>query len=406
MIKYSEKIFMWIDPATIEEMAIQQIENISEMPFIKHVAVMPDCHVGKGATVGTVIGTEYAIIPAAVGVDIGCGIIAVLTNLAKEDILKKDLSKIREGIERRIPLSAGHYNTKLSNSAEVRCEDLETKALLSGTIKRLSSFGPMDNWKLQLGTLGSGNHFIEISLDEQDRVWAILHSGSRGVGNKLATYHIDIAKKIMKDNFIDLKDPDLAYIPEGNVEAFANYMNDLAWAQEFALANREEMMDRVLTELQYTFGLKTTESFKNIEIERIQCHHNFTQKENHFGKNLWITRKGAIQAREGQWGIIPGSMATETYLVKGLGNKMSFESSPHGAGRHFSRGEARKRFKAEGKTMEDFKITMAGIECRPREALIDELPTAYKDINIVMQNALELVEPVHTLKQIVNVKGD
>jgi tRNA-splicing ligase RtcB len=352
---------------------------------------MPDCHLGKGATVGSVIATKGAIIPAAVGVDIGCGMIAVKTKFFAED-LPNNLEKVRTGIERRIPLGAGAFNRKITDTARKRVTQLKKEAT--------QDYDSVDKrWTDALGSLGSGNHFIEISLDESDRVWVVLHSGSRGIGNKLAMKHIRIAQKLMDENSIKLKDRDLAYLSENRGE-FDKYINDLLWAQDFALLNREEMMDRVMTELSYVFYTEDGHQ-KEIELERINCHHNFTQRENHFNEDVWITRKGAIQMKAGQKGVIPGSMATSSYIVSGLENKMAYHSAPHGAGRRFSRGEARRRF-----TMEDFKKAMAGIECRHSAKLIDELPMAYKDIDEVMENSKELVKVDHRLRQVVSIKGD
>jgi len=392
MKQINDKILAWLDPATIEPEALRQLQNISEMPFLfKHVAVMPDCHVGKGATVGSVIATDRAIIPAAVGVDIGCGMIAVKTKFFAKD-LPDDLEKLRHSIERRIPLGAGVGNRELTPSAEKRVTELCGKSQFA--------YDEIDkNWKNALGTLGSGNHFIEISLDENDQVWAVLHSGSRGIGNKLACKHIKVAQGICEQMFVALKDKDLAYLP-AETPAFNEYIRDLHWAQDFALANREEMMDRVMKDLSYTFYGEDGHQAE-IELERINCHHNFTQQENHFGKNVWITRKGAIQMRDGQLGIIPGSMGTRSYIVSGKQNDLAFHSAPHGAGRRFSRAEARRRF-----SMSDFEQQMKGVVCRHSEELIDELPSAYKDVEEVMENAKELVNVVHVLKQILSVKGD
>jgi len=388
----NDKIVTFLNPKTIEPAAKQQLENIAELPFVvKHVAVMPDCHLGKGATVGSVIATKGAIIPAAVGVDIGCGMIAVKTKFFAED-LPTNLEKVRTGIERRIPLGAGAFNRKITDTARKRVTQLKKEAT--------QDYDSVDKrWTDALGSLGSGNHFIEISLDESDRVWVVLHSGSRGIGNKLAMKHIRIAQKLMDESSIKLKDRDLAYLSENRGE-FDKYINDLLWAQDFALLNREEMMDRVMTELSHVFYTEDGHQ-KEIELERINCHHNFTQRENHFNEDVWITRKGAIQMKAGQKGVIPGSMATSSYIVSGLENKMAYHSAPHGAGRRFSRGEARRRF-----TMEDFKKAMAGIECRHSAKLIDELPMAYKDIDEVMENSKELVKVDHRLRQVVSIKGD
>jgi tRNA-splicing ligase RtcB len=359
--------------------------------LFKHVAVMPDCHLGKGATVGTVIATRGGIIPAAVGVDIGCGMIAVRTSL-EVDRFEGKLKGIRQGIERRVPLSAGHYNRKIQPSAARRLTELKTAA----GPNRLAFYDRIDKgWEYELGSLGSGNHFIEILKEANGHVWVVLHSGSRGIGNKIASRHIDVAKEFMKRLRITLPDADLAYIPE-NTSQFDEYMADLAWAQRFALVNREEMMDRVLEQLAESLGEALT-----FEEERIQCHHNFTQRENHFHEDVWVTRKGAIQMRSGQRGIIPGSMATAVYIVTGLGNKMAFESAPHGAGRRFSRGQARRTF-----TYDQLKEAMAGIEWSEKDAFIDEIPGAYKDIEAVMKDAEELVKVDHRLTQLMNVKGD
>ena len=391
MNKLNEKIVTFLNPEAIEPAAKQQLLNMAELPFVfKHIAVMPDCHLGKGATVGSVIATKGAVIPAAVGVDIGCGMIAVKTKFFAKD-LPDSLEKTRTGIERRIPLGAGAFNKKLTTTAHKRVAQLKASGRDYQAVDR--------RWTEALGSLGSGNHFIEICLDESEQVWVVLHSGSRGIGNKLAMKHIKTAQKLMDENRVQLKDRDLAYLVEGRKE-FSDYITDLLWAQDFALLNREEMMDRVMTELSYLF-YKEDGHQADIELERINCHHNFTQRENHFDENVWVTRKGAIQMKQGQKGVIPGSMGTRSYVVSGLENQMAYHSAPHGAGRRFSRGEARRRF-----TMDDFRKAMAGIECRHSAKLIDELPMAYKDIDEVMENSRDLVKVEHTLRQLVNVKGD
>ncbi len=387
--KINERALSWVPPEQIEDQALEQIGNISGMPFVfRHVAVMPDCHFGMGATVGSCIPTKDAIIPAAVGVDIGCGMIAVGTSLSKED-MPEDLADLRVAIESRIPLSAGRYNGRVRKTARPRVESLEERAG-----ERLAFYDKISkNWRKQLGSLGSGNHFIEIVLDENDGVWAFLHSGSRGVGNRIATHHIRKAKALMVEEGVELPDKDLAYL-SGGTEEFEDYIRDLYWAQYFALLNREEMMERVLGALRYRAG-----DFE--EVENIQCHHNFTQKESHFGEDdVWVTRKGAIQALDGQMGLIPGSMGTRSYVVRGKGDVESFQTAPHGAGRRFSRRRARDSF-----DMEDFDRWMEGIEVRRSEAFLDELPGAYKDIDLVMEQSKELVDVVHTFRQIVNVKG-
>lgn len=394
MNKISEKIIAFLPTEAIEPQAMEQIKNIAAMPFVcNHVAVMPDCHLGKGATVGSVIATKGAIIPAAVGVDIGCGMIAVRTKFTKADLEAKDLDKIRTGIERRIPLSAGGFNKEVHGTAEARVASLAFDA----TARDYESIDP--KWMLALGSLGSGNHFIELSLDENDNVWVVLHSGSRGVGNKLAQKHIKIAQKLMEEMFIPLVDRDLAYLPENSV-AFADYIRDLHWAQEFAMLNRDEMMDRVMKELSYSFFGEDGHQAE-IELERINCHHNFTQKEHHFGQDVWLTRKGAIQMKRGMMGVIPGSMGTRSYIVSGLENPVAFHSAPHGAGRRFSRTEARKRF-----TMEDMDTAMQGISYRRTDEFLDEIPGAYKDIDDVIENSKELVKIEHVLRQVINVKGN
>lgn len=385
MKQITKKLYSWA--SIIEENTQAQAEMTSRMPFVHpHLALMPDAHLGKGATVGSVIPTLGAIIPAAVGVDIGCGMIAVRTQFKRSDI-KGDLKDLRTSIERSIPLSAGSYNTELTETAKVRIERLESKAKVD-----YKQF--VNNWPLHLGTLGSGNHFIEITVDEEDSIWLFLHSGSRGIGNKIAQHHINVATNLCERWFIKLEDPDLAYLIEGTKE-FGDYIRDLNWAQEFALLNREEMMDRVIKDFSHFMGEPV------IESERINCHHNFTVKEKLFGKEVWLSRKGAIEATKGKLGLIPGSMGTASYVVEGKGNYLSFSSSPHGAGRVYSRSQARKTF-----TSEQLKEAMKGIEYRVTDAFLDEIPQAYKDIDQVMEDASDLVEIKHTLKQIVNIKGD
>lgn len=399
MKQVADKILSWA--GELEPQVERQVKNIASLPFVfKHVAVMSDAHLGKGACVGSVVATEGAIIPSCVGVDIGCGMIAVKTKFTASD-LPDNLEKIRRGIERRIPLGAGGANER---------PDLKAMEFMKKTLKGNGSQAHPSEYLLndeslkkralrQFGSLGSGNHFIEICLDENQQVWLMLHSGSRGVGNVLANKHIDKAKSILKKQSIELPDPDLAYLKSGSHE-FDCYIQDLLWCQKYALQNREEMMDRVLTELSYSLHGEGGHE-KEIEVERINCHHNFTQMENHFGKNLWVTRKGAIQAREGQMGIIPGSMGTKSYIVRGKGDPFSYESCSHGAGRKFSRHEARRRL-----TMQDFDREMKGVECRRSATLIDELPSAYKDIDQVMEDQKDLVEVTAALKQIISVKGD
>ena len=383
-----DKVLSWLPENQIEEPALNQILNMSQLPFIhKYVGVMPDCHLGKGATVGSVVPTVGAIVPGCVGVDIGCGMIAAKTPFDRGS-LPDDLSDIRKAIEQQVPLSAGRYNNKIKKTAAPRIAAMESMAG-----NRLGFYDTIGkNWRKQLGSLGSGNHFIELVLDEDDQVWAFLHSGSRGIGNKIAVHHTKVAKDLMKKYFISLPDPELAYLVEDTPE-FDAYFTDLIWAQEFAKLNREEMMERVMKLLVHRLG-----EFE--PVESIQCHHNFTQRENHHGKNILVTRKGAIEAREGTMGLIPGSMGTRSYVVKGLGNSASFHTAPHGAGRRMSRGAAFRQF-----TIEDFDRDMVGIEVRRSPAFLDELPGAYKDIDTVMEQSKDLVEIVHTFRQILNVKG-
>ena len=387
-----EKIKYFVPKEELEAMAVKQIEETADLEFVHGLAVMPDAHVGMGSTVGSVIATKNAIIPAAVGVDIGCGMIAVKTKYFGND-LGDDLKSLRLGIERRIPLSAGKYNTNLTESAIERIKKLKER--------ELPHYQEVVNhpWENQLGSLGSGNHFIEICLDEDNRVWVVLHSGSRGIGNKLAERHIKIAQRLMTEAGTLPPNKDLAalYATDGE---YSDYVTDLLWAQDFALLNREEMMDRVMKELSYYF-FKEDGHQSEIEIDRINCHHNFTQCEHHQGMEMMITRKGAIEMKQGQLGIIPGSMGTRSYIVEGLGNPESFNSAPHGAGRRFSRTEARRRF-----TMEDFERELAGVEVNHSSEFIDEIPSAYKDIDKVMEYAEPLVQVKHVLKQILNIKGN
>ncbi|MDR6413394.1 RtcB family protein [Pseudarthrobacter sulfonivorans] len=384
----TSKLINWA--SILDEKTRAQALATSTLPFIyPHLALMPDAHLGKGATVGSVIPTLHAIIPAAVGVDIGCGMIAVRTQYSVKD-LPRDRKRLREDIERAVPLSAGHNNRTVKATAEPRIAELTKRAAKAG-------FSPaqyLAKWELQLGSLGSGNHFIEVSADESDAVWLFLHSGSRGVGNKIAQHHIGVAQHVNRKRGTRLPDPDLAYLDEGTSE-FTRYIEELRWAQHFALLNREEMMDRVIAQFGRWVGGPVQER------ERINCHHNFTRQETHYGKLVWVSRKGAIKAEHGDPGLIPGSMGTASYVVEGLGNPASLNSSPHGAGREYSRTAARKTF-----TLAELKTAMQGIEFRPTEAFIDEIPAAYKPIDQVMHDAADLVKVRHKLRQLINVKGD
>jgi tRNA-splicing ligase RtcB len=388
MQRVSDRLFSWA--SLIEAETLGQAEKAARLPFIyPHIALMPDAHLGKGATVGSVIPTLNAIVPAAVGVDIGCGMAAVRTQYHRDE-LGADLAKLRVAIERAVPLSAGVYNTAVSATAAARLERLTATAEKAGfDPKRYAG-----NWELQLGSLGSGNHFLEVSADETGAVWLFLHSGSRGVGNKIASHHIRVAQEAMKRWWITVPDPDLAYLPEGTDE-FLHYLRELRWAQDFALANREEMMDRMIACFAEFVGGPVE------ELERVQCHHNYTEQETHFGKTVWLSRKGAINAEKGRLGLIPGSMGDASYVVVGKGNPVALNSSPHGAGRAWSRSKARKMF-----TREQLREAMRGIEYRDTDAFLDEIPQAYKPIDVVMEDAADLVEVRHTLRQFVNVKGD
>lgn len=389
----------WTDGVQFEEEAKRQILNIGRLPFIhKWISVMPDVHSGKGATVGSVIPTVDVIIPAAVGVDIGCGMMAVKTDLNASD-LPDNLSELRSNIEKRVPHgrtdNGGRNDRGAFGSLPKSHEDrwnYELKADFEEIVKDHKKLSGGNNWN-HLGTLGTGNHFIEICLDTDDVVWVMLHSGSRGIGNKIGSYFIEIAKKEMERWYINLPDKDLAYLPAGS-QYFGDYWKALSWAQRYASINRELMMGEVLKALK-----DVTRDFSS-DLEIINCHHNYVSSEYHFGKKVFVTRKGAIRAGKDEYGIIPGSMGARSYIVKGLGNKDSFESCSHGAGRAMSRTEARKRF-----TIEDHIRDTSGVECRKDTDVIDETPAAYKSIDSVMEAQKDLVEPIHTLKQILCVKG-
>jgi tRNA-splicing ligase RtcB len=385
----NEKAKSWA--SIMEDEAREQVLRTASMRGVwPHVAVMPDVHYGKGATVGSVIPTLGMIMPAAVGVDIGCGMAAVRTRHHVDQIAHLDLSVVRKAIEKAIPLGKGNINTQLTETAEQAIEFLEARAVAS----RFTPSSYMGNWRLHLGSLGSGNHFCEICVDEEGFVWLFLHSGSRGIGNRIAQHHIKVAQRLCEQWYIDLPDKDLAYIAQGTDE-FWDYIREMMWAQEFAEANRVEMMRRMIAAF---------EAWSDSEIvvdTEINCHHNYTAQEEHWGKKLWITRKGAINAEEGRLGLIPGSMGTASYVVKGKGNPVSFNSSPHGAGRNYSRTKAKAEF-----THEQLRERMVGIEWNDKVAFLDEIPDAYKDIDQIMADADDLVEVVHKLRQIVNVKGE
>lgn len=353
--KISDGLYSWA--SILEDVTRDQAITTASMPFIyPHLALMPDAHLGKGSTVGSVVPTRGAIMPACVGVDIGCGMIAVRTDKHVDDIQHLDRSLLRKEIEARVPLSAGKYNQTILPDAEKWIERLIDPNTGNALIDRLSP-----NWRYQMGSLGSGNHFIEVTADEDGMVWLFLHSGSRGVGNKIAMHHIAKARDLNTKWHIQLPDPDLAYFPE-HADEFHDYIAAMMWAQNFALYNRYVMMERV--EVAFT---EWAGSFQ--EDQEINCHHNFTQKEHHFNQDIWVTRKGAISAREGEWGLIPGSMGTASYVVQGKGDKMSMNSAPHGAGRVLGRNVAKKTF-----TMESLEESMVGIEWRHTDAFLDEHP--------------------------------
>lgn len=380
-------IKIWSDQ--IEGEAIAQLRNVANLPFVvKHVAAMPDVHYGMGATIGSVIATKGAICPAAVGVDIGCGMMAVKTSLDYR-IIQDNIVKIRNSIERSIPVGFSQ-NKKLTDTV-ISWEHWADVSKLSYSDNAL-----INKANHQLGTLGGGNHFIEICLDTENNVWIMLHSGSRNIGKVLAERHINEAKSILKKMFIDLPDPDLAYLIEDSIE-FQNYISDVEWCQKYAFENRKEMMRRVIKDISYTLYNEKRELERLVEVN---CHHNYLARENHFSQNVIITRKGAVRAREGDLGIIPGSMGAKSYIVKGKGNPESFCSCSHGAGRVMSRNKARQNF-----SVDDLIHQTAGVECRKDAGVIDEIPAAYKNINTVMANQSDLVEIVAELKQIMCIKG-
>lgn len=388
----------WVDGVSFEDAAKEQVLRIATMPFAhKHVAVMPDVHLGIGATVGSVVATKGAIIPAAVGVDIGCGMMAVKTTLTASD-LPDSLKDMRSSIEAAVP--HGRTDNGGANDRGAWGEppgDIANawKALGEG-IFAWSEKHPkirLGKGPLHVGTLGTGNHFIEVCLDESDNVWIMLHSGSRGVGNQIGQYFIELAKKDMMKFFINLPDKDLAYFPQ-DTEHFDDYVGAVSWAQSYALMNREVMMAAVVKTIgAYVRPFELTEAAVN-------CHHNYVAWESHFGSNVLVTRKGAVRARLGDLGIIPGSMGARSYIVRGKGNPDSFHSCSHGAGRRMSRTQARKSF-----SVDDHAIATAGVECRKDADVVDETPGAYKDIDAVMAAQADLVDVVHTLKQVLCVKG-
>ncbi|GAA5082656.1 RtcB family protein [Lysobacter panacisoli] len=386
----------WVRGVPVEEQARQQLRNITAMPFVgPWVAAMPDVHLGIGATVGSVVPTKGAIIPAAVGVDIGCGMAAVRTTLRAND-LPDSLALLRSSIERSIPVGngPGGEHRRIPDSIETKLVQSDLIARLEIIRQKHPKIRP-DKVDRQIGTLGGGNHFIEICLDESDAVWVMLHSGSRGTGNLIGTYFIELARRGLEKRVLGfhVPDRDLAFFLEGE-ELFEDYVQAVSWAQDYARANREAMMARVLHEMRHRLPKFQTDK------TAVNCHHNYVQREDHFGESLLVTRKGAVSAREGELGIIPGSMGARSYIVRGKGNADSFHSCSHGAGRVMSRTAARARI-----TLKEHREATAHVECRKDAGVIDESPAAYKDIDAVMAAQRDLVDVVHTLRQVVCVKG-
>jgi len=390
----------WTRGVPVEAEAKQQLLNIATLPFIyRWIAVMPDVHLGKGATIGSVIPTKKAIIPAAVGVDIGCGMMAVRTSLTANE-LPDNLAPLRSVIEQAVPHGRTD-NGRANDRGAWRNpppRNVEAWAQLEPKYSEIVAKHPRlgrGNDSSHLGTLGTGNHFIEVCLDEANDVWIVLHSGSRGVGNRIGTFFIELAKQDMRKFMINLPDEDLAYLPEGT-DHFNDYVKAVHWAQSYAKTNRELMMAAILDAVRKSELLPPFEA--NAEV--VNCHHNYVAIEEHYGERVFVTRKGAVRAGKGDLGIIPGSMGAKTFIVRGKGNPESFESCSHGAGRAMSRNEAKRRF-----TLDDHARATEGIECRKDAEVIDETPAAYKSIDAVMQAQQDLVDVVHTLKQVVVVKG-
>jgi len=392
-------IKMWTRGVPVEDQARAQLARAAQMPFIfRHVAAMPDVHVGIGATVGSVIPTKGAVIPAAVGVDIGCGMMAARTSLMASD-LPDNLEGIRSAIEQAVPHGRDVGRGKRDKGAwgDPPPDIVAAWATLVERFSRITDKYPRlknTNNLVHLGTLGTGNHFIELCLDEAQRVWVMLHSGSRGVGNAIGSFFIELAREDMRKWHINLPDRDLAYFPEGT-DHFDDYVEAVGWAQDYAALNRRMMMTNVVKALRTQIGKPF-----DAELEAVNCHHNYVTRENHFGENVLVTRKGAVHAAKGTLGIIPGSMGAKSFIVRGLGNPESFDSCSHGAGRIMSRTAAKKLV-----TLDEHVADTAGVECRKDEGVLDETPKAYKPIEAVMAAQADLVEVVHTLKQVVCVKG-
>jgi len=390
---------MWTRGVPVDDKARSQLAQAAKMPFVfKHVAAMPDVHVGIGATVGSVIPTKGAVIPAAVGVDIGCGMMAARTSLVASD-LPDNLEGIRAAIEQAVPhgRAVGRGKRDTGSWGDPPPAIVEAWATLAARFDRLTDKHPRlrnTNNLVHLGTLGTGNHFIELCIDTEQRVWIMLHSGSRGVGNAIGSFFIELAKQDMRKWFINLPDEDLAYFPEGT-DHFDDYVEAVEWAQDFAALNRRMMMTNVIRALRGQIAKPF-----DAELEAVNCHHNYVRRENHFGENVLVTRKGAVRAAKGVMGIIPGSMGAKSFIVRGLGNAESFDSCSHGAGRVMSRNEAKRQV-----TLDEHVRDTEGVACRKDAGVIDETPRAYKPIEAVMAAQADLVEIVHTLKQVVCVKG-
>jgi tRNA-splicing ligase RtcB len=391
----------WVKGVPLEDQARQQLLNVAQLPFVfKWVAAMPDVHWGIGATVGSVIPTKGAIIPAAVGVDIGCGMMAVQTDLNARD-LPDNLYAVRTAIEEAVPHGRTNHGGKGDKGAWQIIPERNLEVWVGELRDRydaiLEKHPKLDrgNHANHLGTLGTGNHFIEVCLDEVDTVWFLLHSGSRGVGNRMGTYFIELAKKDMQKLIQNLPDKDLAYFPE-HTKHFGDYIEAVEWAQDFARINRDLMIRQIVEAVRDSGRVRPFTAY----VEAINCHHNYVARERHYGQSIFVTRKGAVRAQIGDMGIIPGSMGTRSYIVRGKGHPESFMSCSHGAGRAMSRGEAKRRF-----TVEDHRRMTAGVECRKDSDVIDETPAAYKSIDAVMAAQTDLVEIVHTLRQVVCVKG-
>jgi tRNA-splicing ligase RtcB len=375
----------------VEPAARAQLANISRLPIVHHhVAAMPDVHLGIGATVGSVIPTVKAIIPAAVGVDIGCGMMAARLSLGAEQLDERALRKVFAQVSRDVPVGFAQHDDAVADTRGFQKGLQRVLDKHPGVQKRV---GKHSDWRLQLGSLGGGNHFIEVCLDEEKRVWVMLHSGSRGIGNAIGTYFIELARRDAERSNLQLPDRDLAYFPEG-AKHFDDYVEAVGWAQDYARANRAEMMELVVDAMH-----RHLPAFEATD-EAVNCHHNYVERERHFGEEVWLTRKGAIRAGEGELGIIPGSMGARSYIVRGRGNAESFHSCAHGAGRRMSRNAAQKAFSTA-----DLEKQTEGVICRKDKGVLDEIPGAYKNIDEVMANQSDLVEVVHTLKQVLCVKG-